>query len=281
MHTPLSPPQPAQWKLSDGYVARGRIWSPPHALGTILYLHGIQSHGGWYEWSASLLAACGWHVVLPDRRGSGLNEQARGDAPNIDRWLRDIDEIASATIDRAVQTPARLIGLSWGGKVATALALRDPQRWQQLLLITPGVFPAVDVGFWQRMRIGRALLTHPTTPFEIPLSDPALFTDNPLGQHFIARDALKLTHATARFLFHSSRLARRLRRVAHGALQVPTMLLLAGKEQIICNDPTERWLRRIAVAEPRVVRFESDAHTLEFSAAPGAYERFLRDWAKV
>ncbi|MFN0137018.1 MAG: alpha/beta fold hydrolase [Phycisphaerae bacterium] len=279
MHTPLSPPQPAEWKLSDGYVARGRVWTPPRAHGTIIYLHGIQSHGGWYEWSASLLADCGWRVILPDRRGSGLNEQARSDAPNIDRWLLDIDEIAALTVDAAA--PARLIGLSWGGKVATALALRDPNPWRQLLLITPGIFPAVDVGFWQRMRIGRALLTRSTTLFEIPLADPALFTDNPLGQQFIARDPLKLTHATARFLFHSSRLDQRLRRVARGAVRVPTTLLLAGKEQIICNDPTERWLRRIAAATPRVVRFDNDAHTLEFSADLRAYERFLRDWAKV
>ena len=44
----------------------------------IVYLHGIQSHGGWYEGSCAHLAAAGFPVYFLDRRGSGLNEQDRG-----------------------------------------------------------------------------------------------------------------------------------------------------------------------------------------------------------
>jgi len=83
--------------MSDGYALAGRIWTPEVPAGggdhagtpahandatvrwpmrVILYLHGIQSHGGWFEWSASRLAAAG-HIVLlapagqwPEYRGS-------------------------------------------------------------------------------------------------------------------------------------------------------------------------------------------------------------------
>lgn len=279
MRTPLTPPQFTQWRLSDGYVVRGRVWSPRAPIGSIVYLHGIQSHGGWYEWSAAVLADCGWRVIMPDRRGSGLNERDRADAPSIERWLLDVEEIAAAGVDSDL--PARMVGLSWGGKVAVSVVLRQPRRWSRLLLITPGIFPAVDVGFWQRLRIGRALLADPTRLFEIPLQEPRLFTDNPSGQQFIAEDGQKLTHATARFLFHSSRLDARLRRLAPGSLRTPTALLLAGNDEIIRNEPTEKWARRCCGGELAVENFERDAHTLEFAADVTRYERFLRHWAKA
>ena len=40
------------WTASDGYVAHCRRYLPmqrPHAH--VVCLHGIQSHGGWYEYT--------------------------------------------------------------------------------------------------------------------------------------------------------------------------------------------------------------------------------------
>ncbi|HMQ16427.1 MAG TPA: hypothetical protein PKC49_10665, partial [Phycisphaerae bacterium] len=62
MRSPLSPPKLIQWTAADGYVLSGRVWTPaqtPARSPAVLYLHGIQSHGGWFEWSASLLAQAG------------------------------------------------------------------------------------------------------------------------------------------------------------------------------------------------------------------------------
>ncbi|MBU0618189.1 MAG: alpha/beta hydrolase, partial [Planctomycetes bacterium] len=99
MRPPLIPPVFQRWTMSDGYLLRGRVWSPSlgDASRAIIYLHGIQSHGGWFEWSASVLASAGCTVVLPDRRGSGLNDAHRGDTPSWQRWLLDIDELAAWT----------------------------------------------------------------------------------------------------------------------------------------------------------------------------------------
>jgi acylglycerol lipase len=50
--------------------------------GTIVYLHGIQSHGAWYVETAAELARRGYSVYLTDRRGSGLSEGPRGHFPS-------------------------------------------------------------------------------------------------------------------------------------------------------------------------------------------------------
>ena len=254
MRPPLTPPEFRSWTLSDGYALRGRIWVPSCRARTpvVIYLHGIQSHGGWFEWSASLLAEMGAVVLLPDRRGSGLNDRGRGDTPSAERWLTDIDELAE-----------------WAGVEYGA---------DRMLLITPGVFPTLDVGLAARVGIGISLLAGGRHSFDIPLNDPQLFTDNPAGQDFIARDPLRLTRATARFLWHSRRLDAWLARVRPQSLAASITLILAGNDAIICNTPTEQWLRRVAVRPPRVIVVPGSAHTLEFAADPSPLRGTLGDW---
>ena len=166
--------------MSDGCVLHGRVWPTRAANPAIgcLYIHGIQSHGGWFEWSASLLAERLGPVLLADRRGSGLNQAARGDTPGVDRWLRDLDELADwAGVELGVRRFA-VVGVSWGGKLAALWAHRRSQLIERLLLIAPGIFPRVDLSTSAKLRVGWALISDPQRQFEIPLSDPALFTDS-------------------------------------------------------------------------------------------------------
>ena len=58
-------------RLPDGYRAYARLWKANPSRAAVLFLHGIQSHAGWYDLSASRLAQAGFTVLQPDRRGSG------------------------------------------------------------------------------------------------------------------------------------------------------------------------------------------------------------------
>lgn len=298
-------PDYTQWTMSDGYVVRGRVWRGTTSR-AVLYLHGIQSHGGWYEWSASLLAAAGLTVVMPDRRGSGLNGEARGDVSDSGRWLADVDEIAQWTARHRGARRVAVVGVSWGGKLAVAWAARqalvdaplpgsaaagararpkspgaaggDLPAPASLLLLAPGVFPLVGLGFVDVLAIGAALLTAPQQQFELPLNDAALFTNNPAGRAYIDGDPLKLTHATARFLYLSRRLDRALAHLGAGAIETPTTLVLSGDDRIIRNDATRRWAERV-FASPRMVELPGAPHTLEFEADAGPFRAILDEWA--
>ena len=280
MRPPLAPPEFCNWTLSDGCVLRGRVWrpreSPPRR--TILYLHGIQSHGGWFEWSASVLAESGRAVILPDRRGSGLNKEARGDTPSADRWLADIDELADWAGREFAASRLGVVGVSWGGKLAAAWALRRQERVERLMLIAPGMFPAVDLGLLDKLRVGGSLIVGGRRKVGIPLSDPALFTENPAGRQFIANDPLKLLRVTARFLYFSLRLDRGLRRCPAGSLDTPVALLLAGRDRIIRNGPTESWVRRVSAQPPDIKVFNDSSHTLEFEPEIAPFADYLGRW---
>ncbi|QOJ13163.1 MAG: alpha/beta fold hydrolase [Planctomycetia bacterium] len=282
---PEQPPEIREWVMSDGARLRGRTWPAAKPGRTpILYFHGIQSHGGWYEWSAARLArVSGAAVVMVDRRGSGMNRDARGDVPDGGRWLADVSELADAlSVDAAGAVNAarvRLAGVSWGGKLAAAWALANPGRVEALLLLAPGIFPRVDVSFARKIEIGVSLVSNPTRAFEIPLSDPALFTSNAAAQSAIAADPLKLTHATARFLYHSARMDRMCARARAGALHVPTTLLLAERDRIIRNRETRQWAERVCAGGLRLRELAGAEHTLEFEEPTAEFEAELDRWA--
>lgn len=266
--------------MRDGYRIRGRVWAradgPPGLA--VLYLHGIQSHGGWYEYSGSLLAQSGLIVLMPDRRGSGLNEAERGHVVRATTWLEDLDDIAAVARREFGAERFAVVGVSWGGKLATAWAAENPGRTGALLLVAPGIFPAVDIGILARIRVGFCCLTNPRARFPIPLNDPRMFTSSPEGQAFIADDPLKLTSATARFFYCSSRLDARLWRLSPGTLASPTTLLLAGNDQIISNDVTAAWLRGVCRSAPQIHTFDGAGHTLEFEPDVEPYAAALRRW---
>ncbi|MGH9677067.1 MAG: serine aminopeptidase domain-containing protein, partial [Candidatus Acidiferrum sp.] len=77
----------------DGYRWQYRRYQPcGTAQANVVCLHGIQSHAGWYESSCRQIAEAGYQVDFLDRRGSGVNQEARGDAPSFRRLLDDIAE---------------------------------------------------------------------------------------------------------------------------------------------------------------------------------------------
>lgn len=264
--------------MSDGYELHGRQWPGRRGGVAIIYLHGIQSHGGWYEWSASKLAQTGATVIMPDRRGSGMNESLRGDVTEADRWLRDIDELADSVRRSAdVQRPA-LVGVSWGGKLAAAWANERPRAVSDILLIAPGLFPQVDLRLHKKLAVAWSIASGRRRMFEIPLSDPALFTENVEGQAFIRDDKLKLTHVTGRFLLRSAQLDRKLKRAPASGLTAACTLLLAGQDRVIRNAATERWLQRAAAVQPSVVLLKDASHSMEFEADPAEFEAAVGDW---
>jgi alpha-beta hydrolase superfamily lysophospholipase len=245
---------------SDGYEWRYRRYQPDgEPRGRVVYIHGIQSHGGWYTASSEYLARQGYVVEFLDRRGSGLNDSQRGDAPS---WARLVDDIA----EFALPGPKPFVmAVSWGGKLAVALEMRYPGLTRGLALLTPGIRAQVRPPLLTRIRIGGAWLFAPWRTFPVPLDDPALFTANPERQRFIREDALSLRRATARFLIESVRLDWALSRAK---VTVPVLLMLAGKDRITHNEGTKRYAEAHFVGETKRIEYPEASHTLEFEPDP-------------
>src|SRR5262249_5923744 len=213
----------------------------------------------------------GYAVWFLDRRGSGLNNQARGDAPSFQRLLDDVAEFLRTFSAGGLATrrriPLLLGGISWGGKLAVALQRRHPGLTDGLLLICPGFFPRVGLPLNERLAVVAANLRSRTRCFPIPLNDPDLFTATPRWRQFIRADPLPLRQATGRLLLESVRLDM----YCHKAVpfvNMPTLLLLAGQDRIICNERTHRYFHHFLTTDKNVITYPEAHHTLEFEPEP-------------
>lgn len=272
-----SSPRIETFTTSDGYVCHFRRYLPyGRPRGTIVALHGIQSHGGWYGYSCDYLAQAGWQVLFLDRRGSGLNPQARGDAPSFRRLLSDVDEF----IGSQCTEPPYLLAISWGAKLAVGLEYFSPGRSAGLILQTPGICPRIDLPLGQRLAIGLTRLVRPRRLFPIPLTEPELFTQTPYWLDFLREDPLALHHATARFLVESRRLDFYLRRAYRG-VQCPVLVMLAGKDRIIDNARTREYVAQFPTKVMRIVEYPTASHTLEFEPDPLPIFRDVEQWLQL
>ena len=278
---------PRGWHFvaSDGYPLAVLSWPVPAGTsrkGCVLVIHGVQSHAGWYHGLGRRLAARGHEAHFPDRRGSGANTQARGHAPSPRRLIDDLRELNSALRTHEHDQPAvphAVAGISWGGKLAACLAARDPQAFQAVALICPGLHPRIGVRTREKWGVALAVLSGRSASrhFPIPLADPRLFTDNPEARAFIANDPLSLRTASAALMFASRVIDGWVRRTPDH-IQVPVLLMLAGHDPIVDNDQTRAFYQRIASPAKQLIEYPDGHHTLEFDPDPSRYAADLAAW---
>ena len=194
----------ATFRTSDGYSFYYRRYIPsgvPRAR--LVFLHGIRSHGRWYERSCEEFARSGFEVYFLDRRGAGLNTSHRGDTSGFRRLLDDVAEFVQALRAERAWLPVFVCGISWGAKLAVGLPYRKPGLVNGLILLCPGLLPKVAPPLPRRLRIFLASRLRPDNRFPIPLNESELFTSSSEWQKFIDADPHGLRVATARFLFNS------------------------------------------------------------------------------
>ncbi len=260
--------------LPDGYPAYGRYWSPPRPQGAVLYHHGIQSHCGWYEGSASSLVEAGYAVLQVDRRGCGKNERERGHAESAEELIGDAHAARDELIRRSGQAEHHVVGVSWGGKLAVVAYVQDPAGVLSLSLVTPGLFPLVGVSKQEMSRIAFSMLYEPSKRFDIPLNEGELFTAVPGWKEYIDTDPLTLRQCSASFYLASRRMDKTVAKLSSCA-PVGLHLLLAGDERIIDGEKTAAFVRDLGWSHAPITCYEKARHSLEFEVEREDYWRDL------
>lgn len=268
MAEPAAAPLIRQYTASDGYQLHYRHWVPAGMpKGYVVALHGVQSHSGWYEYSSRRICEAGFEVRFLDRRGSGLNTKDRGHAEHPDRLIHDVTQMLGEVCWERKQADAKvpviLLGVSWGGKLAAVTAARRRDLMDGLALLYPGLCARVRPRFYQRWLLNLGMATGAARKLvRLPLDDPALFTGEREWREFILDDPLALHQATVSFLKTSVILDQEAECIPP-LIQAPTLVMIAGRDEIIDNEATKRYLKNWGTKV--VVREYPDArHTLEF-----------------
>jgi alpha-beta hydrolase superfamily lysophospholipase len=154
------------------------------------------------------------------------------------------------------------VGLSWGGKLATAAAIDDPQAVRSVMLITPGLRARVKLPALSRAALLVGLLFGGRNAIKVPL-EPEMFTASQQVLEFIRRDPLRLRRVTGRFLLASRSLDRLIARRI-GEIHLPLLLLLAGKDRIIDNEGVLKVLSHLRPGQVHLRQYEDAIHSIQF-----------------
>jgi len=226
-------------ECEDGYRLRYRLWptqDPPIAV--LHVLNGMMSHSGWFHDLAWTLSGSRIAVVGADRRGSGMNERGRGDAPSRHVLLSDLRRVIE---QEEHGIPVYLAGWCWGGVLAVNAALEFGGKFKGIVLLAPGLFPSEQVKRAMRsrvtaMRTGSPLVASPFTE--------DMFSEIPEIREFITGDDLAVRAFTPHF-FQISQQMLLVATMRLGQLTHPVLLLLAGKDQIVNNATTLQAFQRL------------------------------------
>lgn len=130
--------QPALPQIEiNGTRLHAETFGKPH-LPPLVVVH--DGPGGDYRSLLPLKALADQHFILfYDQRGSGLSERV----PDTELVLEQAQRDLASLIERHAGTkPVSLIGHGWGGMLATAYAIQQPQRVARLVLAEPGFLNA-------------------------------------------------------------------------------------------------------------------------------------------
>ncbi len=113
--------------------------------GAVTVVHEAGEHGGRYLGLARALAAAGWAVALPDLRGHGRSEGARGHSNGVREILRDLGDVQDHLAYRQPEAPKVLLGFGLGALWALAYASEKPADIAALVLVAPRLQPKFEL----------------------------------------------------------------------------------------------------------------------------------------
>jgi len=259
---------------STGFVWRPA--SPPSA--TLVLVHGLQSHAGWFVDAGPRLAARGLAVYAPDRRGSGAYTSApRGDIVDYGQWLVDLEQVIRQAQAEYPLSPVHLVGHCFGANLALGCALRTRSRVRSVAMLTPGLYVLPGYALFEKLRIGLASVVAPETRFRVPQED-ALFSRDPDVLAWIGADTLGARSLTARCLLQINRMLRELRNGV-ADLDVPVLVLEASRDRLSDNARNRRLLETRLGERCRWISFDAEHFLLAEPCRDQVIDALI-DWAK-
>lgn len=251
--------------------------------GTVVLLHGASGNAADpMQGIGRKLAGDGFRVIALDRPGFGYSDRIRGleaASPAVQ------GAILAQALDRLGVGPAILVGHSWSGALATAMALDHPEHVAALALLAPATHPWPGGGIaWYyhtaAMRLIAWTFTRTiTAPVGLYLMRDAMkvvFAPQPVPPDYVDVARIPLVLRPATFMANAEDLTGlhdfvAAQRPRYGAIRVPTLVMAGDRDRIVDPDIHARALAR-EIPGAELVMLPGVGHMLHFAAADRVVE---------
>jgi len=241
------------------YYNKWKSENPKHVL---IFINGLESHAGWFSGIANDLVNKKIAVYGLDRRGSGLNARCFG---GFEDWVCDIDRLIKRAKKENPCTKIHLISVCFGAKPATVCAIQQVEKLDSLIYLSPGMSVKVTPTLMEKLKIGLSILPWLSFNIQSPIRDDEMFTDSPKSLYFLYNDKLRTFSPRACDFFQARKIDSYISKNSN-KLKIPSLVLFAGKDQIVDNEKTKMAFQRFG-QKPKIIEYHESEHVLFFGQA--------------
>ncbi len=264
--------------MNDGTRLFYRCWRTAGPA-TLLILHGLGAHGGWFLDMGGELAARGLNVWVVDHRGFGRSEGPRGHVTDYRRYLQDIDTVVDAIRTAQPETKLFVLGHSMGGIFATHYAAAHPEKLAGVLLMNPWVKDQGKVALGTMLAVLFRGITKSPRPYQLA-GGPEVMTTNPEAIKMLNADPIWVRAESAAFFWQILQMRNKLLGLA-AKIQLPVLVLQAGQDTSVVASASEDAYRRFGGSDKTWKTYPTYAHDSEFEADRSALDNDIAAWIKA
>jgi alpha-beta hydrolase superfamily lysophospholipase len=246
----------------DGQVLYYNKWKSENPEHVLIFINGLESHAGWFSGMAADLVKKRIAIYGLDRRGSGLNVRNFG---KFEAWINDINRLIKRTRKENPGAKIHLISVCFGAKSVTACAIRKAERFDSLIYLSPGMSVRVKPTLIEKLKIGLSMLPWLSFNVRSPIRDDEMFTDSPEALYFLYNDRLRTFSPRASVFFQSKKIDSYISKNSD-KVKIPSLVLLAGKDQIVDNAKTKMAFQRFD-QKPKIIEYHESEHVIFFGRA--------------
>ena len=255
------PAQKGNWPRGEGVYFEQSGDSPP-ALGSILFIHGSESHTGWFSEIRKNLVNRGYRTISYDRKGWGKSTGRRGIAEDINELLDQLGRIIGFE-QKTHNCPLHLVGLSWGGLLVTEFVRQGRATTvSSVSALVPGLFPINRFSIWDKLKILLSGIGFHWFMIQLPWL-PQDFSSSSTAIKFISEDPLRVTKVSAKFLWQAYQLQRKVAGTAASSDFQKLQIVLGQEDEIVSVKETKEFA---AFAKVALAQIQSNSHGIVIDA---------------
>ena len=173
-------------------------WIPERAKAGIILVHGLGEHSGRYSAVIEALSGKSVSFFALDHRGHGKSKGLKGHVDSFMDYIFDLKIYINSIKSANPGLPLFMLGHSLGGAIACRYALTYQNDLNGLILSAPGLIPATQLSFFERIYARFLSFALPSYSMSNGLDPAALSHDEDIVAAYI-QDSLVHDLITPRF----------------------------------------------------------------------------------
>ena len=269
--------------MPDGVKLFYRSWRSDDTAPTLVLLHGLGAHTGWFIDMGNELHARGLTVYAMDHRGFGRSEGPRGHVRDSAVYPRDINAFLSETRKRHPSSPLFILGHSMGGIFALNVAAEDAARGHPLLagviLMNPWIDDQTKVSPAAVARLVVSGMVKSPRPFKAAGGTETM-TTNPEAIAMLDNDSNWVRAQSASFLYQITLMRLGVMKRARQT-RLPALVIQCEQDLAVVPSATRRMYDVLASADKTWKTYANFAHDVEFEPERAILDDDIAQWIKA